>query len=253
MESRWDAEWSDAQRAVSVADLAGHDNWRGASLAMQPPGRVLEAGCGLARWVAFLDSQGFEAYGIDYSTVAIERSLSLWPGLRLVQGDFRHLPFDDGFFDGIVSFGAIEHDINGPQAALTEMYRVLRPGGTMFCTVPCMNYVRRCGVMALQDWIVCNRTIRRLTGRRPDVQFFEYLYTPAEYAAILATCGFEVLHLVPTGIYNFHRLGRLRRAAALWLQKHVPWCLAHMVGAVCRKAPGAPGAETAAQGGIVEN
>ena len=80
------------------------------------------------------------------------------------------------------------------------MHRVLRSGGTMFCTVPCMNVLRRCGLMALQDWIVCNPTIRRLTGRKQDVEFSEYVYGAAEYGRLLEKAGFEVLRLLPMGL-----------------------------------------------------
>ncbi len=163
MQKRWDAEWQSCTGA-GIPDLTSSENWPWVREYIRPPARVLEAGCGFARWVAFLDAQGYEAYGLDYSPVAVERSLAAWPKLRLTVGDLRRLPYEDGFFDGIVSFGAIEHDPDGPEAALAEMRRVLRSGGTMFCTVPCMNVLRRCGLMALQDWIVCNPTIRRLTG-----------------------------------------------------------------------------------------
>jgi len=235
MISRWDAEWS-ACSGGDVADLAGHENWPWVAKAIPAPGRVLEAGCGFARWVAFLDSQGYEAYGLDYSPVAIERSLAVWPQLRLSQGDFRSMPYEDGFFDGIVSFGAIEHDINGPDAALAEMYRVLRPGGTVYCTVPCMNFARRLGWMAVQDWLVRNPLIRRLAGRRPDdAEFFEYVFRPAEYRDALQKAGFQVLDLVPLGPYSLEAKGACRRAIIRAIHKRWPWCLCHMVGAICRK------------------
>ena len=189
--------------------MTANENWPRIRQSI-PVGRVLEAGCGIARWVAFLDSVGYETYGLDYSVAAIEKSLARWPNLRLSQGDLRAMPYDDGFFDGIVSFGAIEHDIKGPQAALSEMYRVLRPGGVLYCTVPCMNWIRRAGFLSLQNWIVRNPSIRRLTGRAPDVEFFEYVFTPAEYAAALEVAGFDLIELAPlspycTGIQGSHQ------------------------------------------------
>jgi ubiquinone/menaquinone biosynthesis C-methylase UbiE len=165
----------------------------------------------------------------------VERSLAAWPDLRVTVGDLRHLPYEDAFFDGIVSFGAIEHDVNGPEAALAEMRRVLRSGAVAYCTVPCMNVLRRCGLMALKDWVVCNPTIRRLAGRKQDVEFFEYVFTPAEYAAVLEQAGFELLRLVPMNPYCLDAKGPVRRWMIRQIHQRWPWCLNHMVAAICRK------------------
>ena len=55
-----------------------------------------------------------------------------------VQGDALHLPFADGTFDRVIASEVLEH-IPDDVAAMTELARVLRPGGTMAVTVP------RCG------------------------------------------------------------------------------------------------------------
>jgi ubiquinone/menaquinone biosynthesis C-methylase UbiE len=79
-----------------------------------------------------------------------------------------------------MSLGAVEHDPDGPIVALKEMYRVLKPGGFLYCTVPCINRIRAMGLLAVMDWIICNKSVRRATGRTPEVQFFEYVYYPEE-------------------------------------------------------------------------
>ena len=55
-----------------------------------------------------------------------------------VQGDALHLPFADGAFDRVIASEVLEH-IPDDVAAMAELARVLRPGGTMAVTVP------RCG------------------------------------------------------------------------------------------------------------
>ena len=228
MESRWDSEWICLQRLEDISGLASNESWDSIRRNI-PPGRVLEAGCGLAKWVAFLDSIGYEAYGLDYSDVAIQQSLAIWPNLRLLRGDLRKMPFDDSFFDGIISFGAIEHDIKGPQAALADMYRVLRSGGFLYCTVPCMNWIRRAGYLSLQNWCVCNRVIRWLAGRRQDVAFFEYVFTPSEYKTMLAKAGYDVIKLIPLSPRGYQN--RLNK----FIHRRWPWCQAHMMAAICKK------------------
>jgi len=48
---------------------------------------------------------------------------------------WRTLPFRDGAFDGVVSSSVLEY-VPDPAAVLLECARVLRPGGTLLCTVP---------------------------------------------------------------------------------------------------------------------
>jgi SAM-dependent methyltransferase len=52
-----------------------------------------------------------------------------------VQGDALHLPFADGSFDRVICSEVLEH-IPDDLAAMRELTRVLRPGGTMAVTVP---------------------------------------------------------------------------------------------------------------------
>jgi len=230
MPTVWDHTWTD-QDIVPLTDEAEH--WPYIAQYLSPPGRILEAGCGLARWVSFLEKKGFDSFGVDFSPLAIQRSLQVWPGMKLVRGDLRALPFENGFFRGIVSFGAIEHDEEGPDKALKELHRVLAPGGIMYCTVPCINGLRRLGYLALEDWIVCNRLIRRLTGRSPEVGFFEYVFTPQEYRDVLIAAGFSVVELIPLCPMEIPFLTRGKLLTAIW--RRWPWFLCHMVAAVCRK------------------
>ena len=54
------------------------------------------------------------------------------------------LPFDDGEFDAIVSDQVLEHVEGSPQAAMNEMFRVLKPGGLALHTTCLINPVHGC-------------------------------------------------------------------------------------------------------------
>jgi SAM-dependent methyltransferase len=238
MATIWDAEWDHAATTATVDHLAQTEHWPWIQQFLPPPRRVLEGGCGLGRWVRFLDEHGYEGHGVDFSAVGVAGARARWPGLRVLVADLRTMPYEDGFFGGIISFGAIEHDINGPAANLAEMRRVLAADGVLYCTVPCMNWVRRAGFMALQNWIVCNRTIRRWTGRPPEVAFYEYLFTPTEYEKILKQAGFEVIKMVPLAPQEFWmgRVGSIRWRVLNAIHRWCPWLMPHMMAAICRKA-----------------
>lgn len=95
--------------------------------------RVLEAGCGtgaVSRSLAGWRNVG-EVIGVDPSPVFIEKARELGAGisnLRFEEGDARSLPFEDGNFDAVIFHTSLCH-VPGPEAALGEAFRVVRPGG----------------------------------------------------------------------------------------------------------------------------
>jgi ubiquinone/menaquinone biosynthesis C-methylase UbiE len=64
-----------------------------------------------------------------------------------VQGDALGLPFADGAFDRVIAAEVLEH-IDDDTAALRELVRVLRPGGTMAVTVPSFGPERVCWALS---------------------------------------------------------------------------------------------------------
>lgn len=107
-------------------------------------GPTLEAGCGLGRFVIFMEQQGFaDVRGIDISPDAVDIVNKIAPHLNVTCGDVSDLPFEDSSIRGVVSLGVVEHFKEGPQAALREFKRVMAPGATAIITVPYLNVVRR--------------------------------------------------------------------------------------------------------------
>lgn len=103
-------------------------------------GRVLDAGCGNGRYMAFFAEQGFEAYGVDLSGRAIEVARA-WVKERGVKahleiGDISSLPFEDGYFDVVVSDGVLDHiPLSEAKKIMREFGRVLAKNGYVFITL----------------------------------------------------------------------------------------------------------------------
>ena len=102
--------------------------------------RALDLGCGGGRHAAWLERVGVEAWGVDASPhgLALGRRLLADGGLpaRLALADMRELPFPDDSFDAVVSIHVIYHSTSGGLGqALSEVRRVLRPGGTFLVTL----------------------------------------------------------------------------------------------------------------------
>ena len=89
---------------------------------------VLEVGCGAGRDGAVIHGAAFDYMGVDMSAAAIDVCVTL--GLRAVQADATHLPFEDNTFDAAWSMSTLMHLPNDDFGiALQELRRVVRPGG----------------------------------------------------------------------------------------------------------------------------
>ncbi|MBC8106114.1 MAG: class I SAM-dependent methyltransferase [Anaerolineae bacterium] len=128
--------------------------------------RLLDVGCG-AGWTSLLLSErGYSITGIDLNAAGFEPA-PRGRELQFVAGSAQAIPFVDGSFDVAASYAALEH-MPDPQAALSEMLRVVRPGGAVIVVSPnilCpINGLR--GVL-IHSWR--NRPVRRIFLRAPDM------------------------------------------------------------------------------------
>jgi len=97
--------------------------------AIQPHDRVLEVGCGKGRFLQVVRDAypGIECTGVDISPALLAH---LPPGIRALPGSLESVPCPDDGFDVVFSVEAIAHSPN-PVAAVAEMIRVTRPGGSV--------------------------------------------------------------------------------------------------------------------------
>jgi SAM-dependent methyltransferase len=100
--------------------------------------RLLDIGCGTGAMLDMLAPFG-TVVGADFAPEALafcrERGHS-----RLARADVRRLPFADNSFDAVTAMDVIEH-IDDDKAASAEIFRVLRPGGRLFVTVPAYAFL----------------------------------------------------------------------------------------------------------------
>ncbi|MGX4770528.1 methyltransferase domain-containing protein [Bradyrhizobium guangdongense] len=136
----------------------------------KPHDRLLDAGCGYCYHTVRLARGGCALTSVDFSeaALAIARQTIAGAGLgsqvSLQQADLTALPFEDDSFDFAVSWGVIMH-IPEMEKALTELARVLKPGGIL---VLCENNLYSLDVQIRERLV---GLIKRLIGRRmPDVR-----------------------------------------------------------------------------------
>jgi SAM-dependent methyltransferase len=102
--------------------------------------RILDLGCGNGRHVIFFTELGFDVYGVDISKEAIEIAKA-WlskKGLKanLTVADIEKLPFQNKFFDVVISYGVLDHILfTKSKKVMDEISRVLIPKGYVYITL----------------------------------------------------------------------------------------------------------------------
>ncbi|MBZ4036569.1 class I SAM-dependent methyltransferase [Flavobacterium sp. 17A] len=136
-------------------------------------GKVLDSGCGSMPYKQIiLENRKVESYvGLDIDTSLNYEGIKpdfLWDGVTM--------PFENESFDVVISTEVLEH-VPNPDAYLSEVRRVLKPGGIFFFTVPFL--------MSLHE-----------------VPHDYYRYTPYALEMIFKRNGFTSTQIVPQGGYN---------------------------------------------------
>lgn len=98
-----------------------------------PPSRALDIGAAAGGNTRVLEAAGWQSTALEYSPAGVE--LALARGLTVVQGDARQIPFEDDHFGLVVAYDVLEH-IQEDDQVVTEIARVVRPGGLVLIAVP---------------------------------------------------------------------------------------------------------------------
>jgi len=105
-------------------------------------GRVLDAGCGTGGFLATLRDQrpDLARFGVEWDANAASRARSK-SGAAIARGSVNFLPFADGSFDAAISADVLCHAAVDPAAALSELKRILRPGGRLVVNMPAYQWM----------------------------------------------------------------------------------------------------------------
>jgi SAM-dependent methyltransferase len=169
-------------------------------LGLQAGELLLDLGCGFGRHAFEAARRGARVVAFDYADNELKEVRNTFAAMAdagqitpsalvgTVQGDGTRLPFDDATFDRVIASEVLEH-IQDDIAAIGELARVLKPGGTMAVTVPAWLPERVCWALSADYHapVVPGGHVR--------------IYTKPELQAKLQGAG-----LVPTGSHKAHAL-----------------------------------------------
>ena len=159
---------ADLEKMIDLAALTGRE-------------AVLDAGCGAGHTAVALAPFAHSVVALDLSEtmlavtarLAAERSLA---NVTTRQGDVEALPFADDAFDLVVSRYSAHHWPH-PQAALREIWRVLKPGGRFLLD----------DIVSVDDYTV-DTHLQTIELLRDPSHVRDH--PPAEWLALLRTAGF---------------------------------------------------------------
>jgi len=162
-----------------------------------PGMRVLDAGCGPGRNLIYLLRSGFEVFGVDESSAAIEQTRRLAATLapHLPQNNFRIEPveqmsFADAGFDVVLSSAVLHFASDEVQwmSMVKEMWRVLKPGGIFFA--------RLASSIGIEDQVrpIANRRYHLPDGSQ------RFLVDEAMLLSVTAALGGEFIEPIKTTV-----------------------------------------------------
>jgi SAM-dependent methyltransferase len=150
--------------------------------------RIMEGGCGIGSWCEWFQERGHDAVGIEYNEEIVNKAKKFKPDVKVELGDVTDLQHPDNSFDAYISLGVVEHFENGPQQALKEAHRILKPGGLAFISVPYLTVLRRLISHPVRSVYFLLRKLKN----QPNY-FWEYRYTKNELKRYLEEAGFEIV------------------------------------------------------------
>ncbi len=146
-------------------------------------GRLLDLGCGTGLFVGRYLEHGGNATGLDISRGMIEKASARCPKSNFILGTADVLPFQDCSFDAVSSILSFSY-FKQPETTLSEIYRVLAPGGSVaVCTLGRNIFTR--GLPALYQITEAMNIRKACHGA-----FGERYYSVEEMETLLAEAGF---------------------------------------------------------------
>jgi len=192
-----------------------------ALLSARPGETTLDIGCGNARDIIPILRAGARIVGVDLSEGMIhqarrELAAAGHRDVDLAVGDATQLKYPSASFDKILCSEVIEH-VPDADAAVSEMCRVLKPGGTLVISTP-----NRSSWYGFDRFVVWRHVLRR-----PWNHPFDNWRTMRDLCALLERHGFQIQTTTTVcylpGFILTYRLPRVLQRAVVWGASHTEW------------------------------
>ena len=160
-------------------------------------GRVLDLGCAFGFTTLKLARKGYQTVGVDNSERYIAQAKRRHPTGEYILCSAEALPLSNASFDGVLFLDVLEH-VKNEQAVVSEIRRVLKPGGTLVISVPHRGFLGWLDSLNLYARIV-RRTHRGLFPAEIAQTGVHRHYSKAQLRALLGP-AFTIRRTMYTGL-----------------------------------------------------
>lgn len=180
---------------------------------IQPPGRLLDFGCGWGFFLGVASERGWEPYGLEPLPGHAVYARAQF-GATVVTDTLRDDTFPPHFFDAVTAFQVFEH-LPDPASDLARLHRLLKSGGVILVEVP-----------DIDTWSA------RLLGprHRHFVQDHLTFFSARTLALLLEKYGFQVLDS-----YHPTRHMTIRHLVSGWGGRYLPKHVVSTAEAIARR------------------
>lgn len=224
---------------------------------LKRPPRVLEAGCGNGRVIVYMGMHGVKNIcGVEANDKITAEFNARFPEYDVRCGDIMSLPKDFKNHDVVLSYGVVEHFIDGPSKPLAQMYRDLASPGVAIVTVPMLSVFRKIKYLVFQHRKWDKKKYKYCPDFYENGDFYLYFLTKKQFRRELENAGFRVVRHAYTALdcgvlealnhknipgrflwrddkrhFHFTIMGRV----LFFVARCMPGCFAHMQLYVCKK------------------
>ncbi len=150
--------------------------------------RILDIGAGCGFFMKTAKKRGWEVYGTEIDLSAIANCDE--NNLNMSYGDINSIGFPENYFDVVVHIEVIEH-INNPNEFVSEIHKILRPGGITYLTTPNFNALHRYRLKEKYDVISYPNHLCYYTAKTIKQLFNTHQLKPVE----VKTTGYSLTRL----------------------------------------------------------
>jgi SAM-dependent methyltransferase len=180
--------------------------------------RLLDAGCAWGYATRQFALRSLSTAGIDPDAEAIAVATHRYPDIEFTHGVLEHLPYEDASFDVLTCCDTLEH-VTDERGSLDELWRVLRPGGTLIITTPhsgLFGWLDHANYLPALRELVARRAPRLFSTaqrarKKPVLTLAAYAWTPHRHYSL---SDFHRL-FDSTDMAGHYRIDRVRRSGLL--------------------------------------
>jgi SAM-dependent methyltransferase len=185
---------------------------------LPPATRVLDAGCGEGVLVSeYANRLAIEGVDANYTSAHVR------------PGSVTALPYDDNSFDRALCLDVLEHlAYEDQQRALSELRRVLRPGGEVLISVPNLAHLQSRVHFLLTGRLIRTAAEAKHPGDRPAREYIAM----AERAGLVLVARKGIFPTVPVITRLIRRHPRALLPLHRWLTRLLPvpgWCFLNLL------------------------